>query len=141
LGMTDPRSMLQGYLIGQSINADDWCYSGWNYWPGNSANAQKIVDVAGVTYVRPLKTTDFIVGSKTLATCINYDSTSGGKDWGAIMPHLNNGSGRYFAMGVTPMVPTGIAVAKLDGSAGWVKWTELTLLKNSSGSWERYDSR
>lgn len=47
------------------------------------------------------------------------------------MPHVRGSMSVEYATGVNPLPPPdGLAVGRLDGSAGWVKWMKLLSFTN-----------
>ena len=96
---------------------------GWVYWGGRDPVG------SGPAYIPPKKTTDrFSPGSDTLMTCTCFDSRPA--DWDSWMPHVRGSALVLYAPGVNPVPsPDGLAVARVDGSASWVKWMKLVALR------------
>ena len=101
---------------------------GWVYWggrdpfgPGTGTNH----------YVPPKKTTDYSVAtSPTLMTCTCFDSRPYG--WDSWMPHVRGSALVLYPPQVNPVpAPDGLAVARMDGSASWVKWNRLVPIRQA----------
>jgi prepilin-type N-terminal cleavage/methylation domain-containing protein len=93
---------------------------GWLYWGGRATFT------SGTNrYVCPKKTSDYsIATSPTLMTCTCFDSRP--HEWSSWMPHVGGSALVLYGPNVKPVpAPDGLAVARLDGSATWVKWTKL----------------
>ncbi|MCX6913294.1 MAG: hypothetical protein NT167_09655, partial [Verrucomicrobia bacterium] len=83
------------------------------------------------TYIPPKKTTDrFEPSSETLMTCTCFDSRPYG--WSSWMPHVRGSALVLYPPQANPVPsPDGLAVARVDGSASWVKWTKLVPLRQA----------
>ena len=101
---------------------------GWVYWggrapfgPGTGTNH----------YVPPKKTTDYSVAtSPTLMTCTCFDSRPYG--WSSWMPHVRGSALVLYDQQVKPVPsPDGLAVARMDGSATWVRWNKLASIRQA----------
>lgn len=101
---------------------------GWVYWggrdpfgPGTGTNH----------YVPPKKTSDYSVAtSPTLMTCTCFDSRP--YAWSSWMPHVRGSALVLYNPGVNPVPsPDGLAVARMDGSAAWVKWKRLVPIRQA----------
>ena len=84
----------------------------------------------GKTYKSPDKLEDCgaeQATSKTLFTCFHYDSISPGGQWGAKIPHVGSGRGKFYPENSTRLDPRpkGLFFGIIDSSAGWVKWKKL----------------
>jgi prepilin-type N-terminal cleavage/methylation domain-containing protein len=132
-----PQALLGGNIGQESSPGSQWCPIGWNYWP--DADLTSPIKKGGtVIYKRPRKTTDRLTpSSRTLANCMEYDGRPSGA-WGSVMPHVRGGSMGIYNTGVVPTDPDGLAVARIDGSAAWVKWIKLNALTNDYDIW-RYE--
>jgi prepilin-type N-terminal cleavage/methylation domain-containing protein len=121
-------------LLGAQIGQDTgygWCYIGWIYFPDTSPTRTPLTQGGSVIYQRFQKATDRLSpGSQTLATCQAWDGTPSGS-WGSFMPHIRGGRATAYGAGVKPSPADGLAVARMDGSAHWVKWGNLATLTNS----------
>ena len=109
----------------------DDTYLGWMYWGGR----EKIIkgNVGSViAYIPPKKTTDhFTPGSETLMTCLCYDSRPNA--WVSWMPHVGGSALVLYPAKAKPEpTPDGLTVARVDGSASWVKWQKLVPLKQNA---------
>ena len=111
--------------IGQDAQGAGWCYLGWTYYVGDGVTSDDTISGAsGVIYLRPVKTTDALnPGSQTLAACQHWNDAS---SYGSFMPHVNGGAARVYPVGSQPPAADGLAVARMDASAAWVKWPKLT---------------
>jgi prepilin-type N-terminal cleavage/methylation domain-containing protein len=101
---------------------------GWVYWggrdpfgPGSGTNH----------YVPPKKTSDYSVAtSLTLMTCTCFDSRP--YSWSSWMPHVRGSALVLYDPGVNPVPsPDGLAVARMDCSAAWVKWIRLVPIRQA----------
>jgi prepilin-type N-terminal cleavage/methylation domain-containing protein len=101
---------------------------GWIYWggrapfgPGTGTNH----------YVPPIKTTDYSVAtSPTLMTCTCFDSRP--NSWSSWMPHVRGSALVLYPANANPVpTPDGLAVARMDGSAAWVKWARLAPIRQA----------
>ena len=121
-----------GFDVGQDAGGGTpvgWGYIGWIYFPDGNPSAP-LYQGGTLVYKRPHKTVDRLTpGSQTLATCIAWDGTPSGA-WGSFMPHLKGGNVSTFNTGAKPTNPDGLAVARLDGSSTWVKWSKLNTVTN-----------
>ena len=100
---------------------------GWVYWGGRDPIGPK----PNYTYIPPKKTTDrFEPSSETLMTCTCFDSRPYG--WSSWMPHVRGSALVLYPPQANPVPsPDGLAVARVDGSASWVKWTKLVPLRQA----------
>jgi prepilin-type N-terminal cleavage/methylation domain-containing protein len=98
---------------------------GWVYWGGRDPVGP------GPAYIPPKKTTDrFNPSSETLMTCTCFDSRPAG--WSSWMPHVRGSALVLYPAQVNPVPsPDGLAVARVDGSAKWVKWRNLVPLRQA----------
>jgi prepilin-type N-terminal cleavage/methylation domain-containing protein len=132
-----PTALLGGDVGQESSPGSQWCPIGWNYWPDASPSSP-ITRGGSVVYKRPKKSTDRLTpSSRTLATCMEFDGRPSGS-WGSLMPHVRGANMGIYGTGVKPADPDGLAVARIDGSATWVKWLNLTSLTNDYDIW-RYE--
>jgi prepilin-type N-terminal cleavage/methylation domain-containing protein len=93
---------------------------GWVYWGGRAPFG------SGTTrYIPPKKTSDYSTAtSPTLMTCTCFDSRP--DPWASWMPHVRGSALVLYDAQVNPVPsPDGLAVARMDGSATWVKWLKL----------------
>jgi prepilin-type N-terminal cleavage/methylation domain-containing protein len=129
---------LLGANVGQESSAgSQWCPIGWNYWP-DSIPSSPIMKGGTLVYQRPHKTVDRPTpGSRTLATCMEFDGRPSGS-WGSLMPHVTGAKMDSTPTGIVPKDPDGLAVARIDGSATWVKWLKLNSVTNDYDIW-RYE--
>jgi len=90
---------------------------GWVYWGGRDPIGSK----PAYTYIPPKKSTDrFYPSSETLMTCTCFDSRP--YSWSSWMPHVRGSALVLYPPQVNPVPsPDGLAVARVDGSASWVK--------------------
>jgi len=129
------QSILTQPAVLATVGTDPWgvgnVFLGWIYFGGR--------DPQGAAYLPPQKTTDrFNPSSETLMTCMCYDATGNG--WGSYMPHVRGSAYAIYPAGVTPNPkPDGLAVARVDGSAIWVKWQRLASFKQANRIF--YESR
>jgi prepilin-type N-terminal cleavage/methylation domain-containing protein len=103
-------------------------FLGWMYWGGR---APQPFGSSKPVYIPPKKTTDrFNPSSETLMTCMCYDSA--GAYWASWMPHVRGSALVIYPSG-TPCqpAPDGLAVGHVDGSVKWVKWAQLSPLKQN----------
>ncbi|HTL74526.1 MAG TPA: prepilin-type N-terminal cleavage/methylation domain-containing protein [bacterium] len=132
-----PKALLGVNVGEESSPGSKWCPIGWNYWP-DADPTSPITKGGTVIYKRPRKTTDRLSpGSRTLANCMEFDGRPSGA-WGAIMPHVRGGSMGIYNTGVVPTDPEGLALARIDGSAIWLKWLKLNSVTNDYDIW-RYE--
>lgn len=91
---------------------------GWVYWGGRGPFGSG----SGTNrYTPPKKTTDYTTAtSPTLMTCTCFDSRP--YAWSSWMPHVRGSALVLYNAQVNPVpAPDGLAVARMDGSATWVK--------------------
>ena len=63
-------------------------------------------------------------------TCTCFDSRPAG--WASWMPHVRGSALVLYPAQANPVPsPDGLAVARVDGSATWVKWTKLVPLRQA----------
>jgi prepilin-type N-terminal cleavage/methylation domain-containing protein len=98
---------------------------GWVYWGGRDPIGSK------PDYIPPKKTTDRTnPGSETLMTCTCFDSRPA--PWASWMPHVRGSALVLYPQNTNPVpAPDGLAVARIDGSANWVKWAKLVPLRQA----------
>jgi prepilin-type N-terminal cleavage/methylation domain-containing protein len=99
---------------------------GWLYWGGRDTFT------SGTNrYVCPKKTSDYsIATSQTLMTCTCFDSRP--HPWASWMPHVGGSALKLYEATVNPVPPPdGLAVARMDGSATWVKWAKLAAVRQA----------
>jgi hypothetical protein len=79
----------------------------------------------------PKKSSDYSVAtSLTQMTCTCFDSRP--YAWSSWMPHVRGSALVLYPLQINP-VPTadGLAVARMDGSAAWVKWSRLVPIRQA----------
>ncbi len=126
--------------MGKPMGADPtgsnpaWVYIGWDYWPDTqSPNASGNPVLGGtVVYHRPTKLSALLSmpSSYTLADCEHWIGL-GGDPWGCYIPHAWGGQAVQFG-DLQTGAAYGLAVAKLDGSASWIKWALLSSTTNGT---------
>jgi prepilin-type N-terminal cleavage/methylation domain-containing protein len=139
-----PGGAYQSGLLNHPIGVPNtsnpsWLYIGWDYWPGTQAPYIPPTYAENFTtaqYNRPTKMSTLLVtpSSHTLADCMHWGGVGG---TGVYMPHLNGGANSRSlstAQGGTgiPIIPEGLVVAELDGSAGWVGYKYLAAVTNGT---------
>ena len=99
---------------------------GWVYWGGRDPFGS-----GSNRYLTAKKTSDFSTAtSPTLMTCTCFDSRPYG--WSSWMPHVRGSALVLYDAQVNPFPPPdGLAVARMDGSANWVKWTKLVPIRQA----------
>lgn len=113
------------------VGTDPWgagnAFLGWIYFGGRDPQSRGGV----TTYLPPKKATDrFDPSSETLMTCMCYDAS--GTSYWSFMPHVRGSAFAEYSPGVPPVPPSdGLAVARVDGSAKWVKWQNLASFKQT----------
>ena len=111
-----------------------WVYVGWDYFPGTQApfaGAAYPPNFTSTQYNRPTKMSAPVVlpGSRTLADCMHW----GGISQSSYVPHIGDGTtSQTFVNGGFPKTPQGLAVALMDGSASFIKWTMLASVTNAT---------
>jgi hypothetical protein len=112
-------------LVGTTAWSTPDILLGWVYWGGRDPVGP------GPTYIPPKKTTDrFTPGSDTLMTCTCFDSRP--EHWDSWMPHVRGSALVLYAAEAAPLPsPDGLAVARVDGSATWVRWKKLVPLRQA----------
>ena len=101
---------------------------GWVYWGGRATFG---TGTGTNHYVPPKKTTDYSTAtSPTLMTCTCFDSRPAG--WASWMPHVRGSALVLYDAQVNPVPsPDGLAVARMDGSATWVRWNKLASIRQA----------
>ena len=99
---------------------------GWVYWGGRDAFG---TGTGTNRYIPPKKTTDYSTAtSPTLMTCTCFDSRP--YSWASWMPHVRGSALVLYPPQAKPEpTPDGLAVARMDGSATWVKWQKLAAIR------------
>jgi len=116
----DSNFKLGGTLVG-------YIYYGRRFDKAGSPYSPKLED--GTIYKTPVKASDGgnSITSGTVMSCFHWDTVSTGGNWGAKMPHIQNGIGQIYEPGVKRLdpKPEGLCISKLDGSGGWTKFKRL----------------
>jgi prepilin-type N-terminal cleavage/methylation domain-containing protein len=101
---------------------------GWVYWGGREPFGS---GTGTNRYIPPKKTTDYSrATSLTLMTCTCFDSRP--YDWASWMPHVGGSALVLYPAQAKPVPPPdGLAVARMDGSATWVKWLKLAPIRQA----------
>ncbi len=101
---------------------------GWVYWGGRAPFG---AGTGTNRYVPPKKTSDYSTAtSPTLMTCTCFDSRPYG--WDSWMPHVRGSALVLYPPQANPVPsPDGLAVARMDGSATWVKWLKLAPIRQA----------
>jgi len=110
--------------VGTAAWGTDDVLLGWLYWGGRATFG------SGTSrYIPPKKTSDYSTAtSVTLMTCTCFDSRP--DPWASWMPHVRGSALVLYDALVNPVPsPDGLAVARMDGSATWVKWAKLTPIR------------
>ncbi|HVU28262.1 MAG TPA: prepilin-type N-terminal cleavage/methylation domain-containing protein [Verrucomicrobiae bacterium] len=111
-----------------------WVYIGWNYWGGTQSPyvpPTYAENFASTVYNRPTKMSAILTmpSSHTLATCMHW----GGVGQSSYIPHIGDGmTSKTFSSGGIPTPGIGMVVARLDGSASWLKWSLLASVTNTT---------
>ena len=105
---------------------------GWIYW-GNRRD--RIMDFPDGDYTTIKRLGDNGT-SRTLVTCRAFYATA---SWSGTMPHVGEGDGwARIPPGTTPghfePVPEGMVVGRVDGSAAWVPWVRLEMIRQNLSS-------
>jgi prepilin-type N-terminal cleavage/methylation domain-containing protein len=100
---------------------------GWVYWGGRDPFGP---GTGTDHYVPPKKTGDYSVAtSPTLMTCSCFDSRPDNY-FPSLMPHVRGSAAVFYDPHANPVPPSdGLAVARVDGSAAWVKWKRLVPIR------------
>jgi prepilin-type N-terminal cleavage/methylation domain-containing protein len=101
---------------------------GWVYWGGRDPFG---TGTGTNHYIPPKKTTDYSTAtSTTLLTCTCFDSRP--YSWSSWMPHVGGSALVLYPPQAKPVPPPdGLAVARMDGSAIWVKWPKLAAIRQA----------
>jgi prepilin-type N-terminal cleavage/methylation domain-containing protein len=120
-------------LYERQSRGGDYTKMGWNYY-GNRTNIFYInPNLPGPkSYVFAKKLGDSRATSDTLLTCANWNAITPGMDWRTVEPHNKINRCRLWEAGDGPYVaPDGDYVAHFDGSARFVKVTDMNYLGNA----------
>jgi type II secretory pathway pseudopilin PulG len=126
------QSLLTQPLYKSIVGLEAWgtadVFLGWIYWGGRDP----IMNGSVKAYIPSKKTTDrFDPGSETLVTCYCFNSVP--YPWDSWMPHVGGSALVLYPPSVQPNPPAdGLAVARVDGSASWVKWRNLVPIKQNA---------
>lgn len=99
--------------------------TGWNYFGGREPGWANLVNQPGETYTGPMSPEDEDITSQNLFTCLVYNAASPGMGWESVSPHTSGNDASLIPSGGQWIEMDGMNISKVDGSAGYVKYTEL----------------
>ena len=131
--LTRPEQLAQ---VGKTVWGTPDVLLGWTYWGGRDPFGS-----GTGRYIPPKKTSDYATAtSPTLMTCTCFDSRP--NDWQSWMPHVRGSALVLYPARANPVPsPEGLAVARVDGSASWVKWKKLVPIRQGQADTIYYERR